>query len=60
MAVLDAILMDKSCPRVVLRITKQQIMRLHSDPKAHLQAPAGILNMNALVNRILKGVLEPK
>ncbi|KAF8585572.1 hypothetical protein K439DRAFT_1409940 [Ramaria rubella] len=53
MAVLEAILTDKSCPTVVLRITKQQILRLHSDPKAQVQIP-GQTNMNTLVSRVLK------
>ncbi|KIJ33080.1 hypothetical protein M422DRAFT_265113 [Sphaerobolus stellatus SS14] len=32
--VLETILADKSCPSVVLRITRQHLIRVYSDPKA--------------------------
>ncbi|GJJ08870.1 hypothetical protein Clacol_003090 [Clathrus columnatus] len=49
---LEEILSHKDCPSTVLRITRQQILRLYSDPKAQAHTPTP--NMTALVSNVLK------
>ncbi|KIJ40133.1 hypothetical protein M422DRAFT_780814 [Sphaerobolus stellatus SS14] len=50
--VLETILADKSCPSVVLRITRQHLIRVYSDPKA--QGQDSTPNMVSLANSVLK------
>lgn len=53
--ILEAILSHKDCPKTVLRITRQQILRLYSDPKAQAHTPTP--NMTSLVSNVLKGLV---
>lgn len=50
---LETILSHKDCPRTVLHITRQQILRLYSDPKARTSTDT-LPNMNELVGNVLK------
>ncbi|KAF8503938.1 mediator complex subunit Med5-domain-containing protein [Hysterangium stoloniferum] len=56
--VLQAVLSDKSCPSVVLRTSKQTILRLSSDSRAcaraQTQAPSPLPSMATLVDIVMK------
>lgn len=51
---LETILSHKDCPRTVLHITRQQILRLYSDPKARTSTDT-LPNMKELASNVLKG-----